>query len=191
MNNSPHYNRQNVYNNRNRNRYHNESNTMRHRNDIRRAINTHFDNINILATLVQNSQRLLENQTVEQNPHRVMQSPQQFFIIDTSTFSAAENAEHNSQYSSYITVLVDSSDQSIINQTTNTHLFDVSQYSHISSPMNDVCPITQEEFDPQQGVLVIAQCKHVFNKAALQTWVRSNNTCPSCRCLIRDPSQHV
>lgn len=190
-----HGNRTNSYSNRNRNQ---RTNSLRNRSNepsMYHAIHTHFDNINLLANIVQNSQRLLEHSGLDWNPQRTTNSPsQQIFLIDTSNMNTpntnTSNSTINIQYLSYEIANVDSSDQSVFDQS-NVNIFDVSQYSYISSPLNDTCPITRDAFTPTQNVFMIASCKHIFNKNALRTWLFNNNTCPSCRCTIRNSSQEV
>jgi hypothetical protein len=64
------------------------------------------------------------------------------------------------------------------------HLYDITDFSFIQNPINDICPITRERFYENQNVMMIKQCRHVFNKSSLNIWLRNNNTCPACRCSI-------
>ena len=71
------------------------------------------------------------------------------------------------------------------NSETNHQLYEVAQYDLIEHPINDICPITRERFDSTtEHILMIKNCKHIFNKSALNTWLEHNSTCPYCRCQV-------
>ena len=67
-----------------------------------------------------------------------------------------------------------------INNTINNNIIDIS-FSNIENPLNDSCPITQEDFNENSNVCQINSCKHNFNKNALINWLFRNYTCPICR----------
>ena len=71
----------------------------------------------------------------------------------------------------------------------NVHLFNVSDFSLLQDPVNDICPITRERFYENQNVIMIKSCKHVFNTSSLNIWLRNHNTCPACRCTITTMSE--
>ena len=83
--------------------------------------------------------------------------------------------------------IVNSSDNSSNNvdlsqNTNNYHLYEISHFDLIENPINDVCPITRERFDStSEHILMIKNCKHIFNKSALNIWLEQHNTCPCCR----------
>jgi hypothetical protein len=54
-------------------------------------------------------------------------------------------------------------------------------FGNIVNPLNTVCSITQDSFDPTQTVSRIRHCGHIFNSESLAHWLRLNNTCPTCR----------
>ena len=64
--------------------------------------------------------------------------------------------------------------------TTSMHFQD------ISNPINTSCPITMETFSPQQIVVKINHCGHIFNQVHLHSWFRSHVRCPVCRYDIRE-----
>jgi hypothetical protein len=64
-------------------------------------------------------------------------------------------------------------------------LISFERFGMISEPINDICPITRERFHDEQNALMICSCKHIFNASSLKIWIRNNNTCPSCRTIIR------
>ena len=63
----------------------------------------------------------------------------------------------------------------INNTTTNV------RYRDIISPINTECPISQETFDPNEQVLQINSCRHIFQRDSLLQWFRTGTGCPLCR----------
>jgi hypothetical protein len=61
-------------------------------------------------------------------------------------------------------------------------------FGNIVNPINTVCSITHDAFEPTQRVSRIRHCGHIFNSDSLAHWLRMNNTCPTCRYnLLTDP----
>lgn len=61
-------------------------------------------------------------------------------------------------------------------------LLNIQHFNYISSPLNDVCPITLERFHDEQEVIMISNCKHIYNKNSLIRWLNNaHTTCPNCR----------
>jgi hypothetical protein len=59
-------------------------------------------------------------------------------------------------------------------------------FSDIENPINDRCPISHELFLPEDEVVQIIQCGHIFNNLEINTWFNRNLHCPVCRYNIRD-----
>lgn len=57
-------------------------------------------------------------------------------------------------------------------------------YCTITRALNDICPISQVQFDLIDSVMQINTCKHNFNPYSLLRWFDSNSTCPMCRQQI-------
>jgi hypothetical protein len=57
-------------------------------------------------------------------------------------------------------------------------------YCTISNPLNDICPISQVQFDLIDSVMQINTCKHNFNPFSLLRWFDTHSTCPMCRQQI-------
>ena len=55
------------------------------------------------------------------------------------------------------------------------------EFGNIVNPINTICSITHDVFEPNQRVSRIRQCGHIFNSTSLSRWLRVNNTCPTCR----------
>lgn len=62
----------------------------------------------------------------------------------------------------------------------------VARFGDIVNPLNLACPISLENFNDNDQVLVIRQCNHIFSNTALNSWFRTNCRCPVCRYDIRD-----
>lgn len=59
-------------------------------------------------------------------------------------------------------------------------------YTHnIDMSLNTQCPITLEEFVPNETVCQIKHCRHTFKDASIKNWFRRNVRCPVCRYDIR------
>jgi hypothetical protein len=57
-------------------------------------------------------------------------------------------------------------------------------YCCIAVPLNDTCPITQEEFLNNDQVTIIKNCGHIFKTHAIKSWLYQHQTCPVCRYNI-------
>ena len=68
----------------------------------------------------------------------------------------------------------------------------VLRFGDIIRPLNSACPITLENFNENDQVLIIRHCEHVFSNTGLISWFRTNCRCPVCRYDIRNyVSNHV
>jgi predicted Zn-ribbon and HTH transcriptional regulator len=63
---------------------------------------------------------------------------------------------------------------------------EITRFENIMNPLNTVCSITHDVFEPTQRVARIRQCGHIFNSESLEHWLRMNNTCPTCRHNLRN-----
>jgi len=68
-----------------------------------------------------------------------------------------------------------------INHATREVLF-----STLENPINNVCPISRENFTEDQTVIQIIHCGHIFSRDDLRTWLLSSAHCPMCRYDIRN-----
>ena len=59
------------------------------------------------------------------------------------------------------------------------------RFGNIQNPVNSICPITREPFDPEDQVTQIIYCSHLFNTPSIITWFNSRCICPVCRYDIR------
>ena len=172
-----------YYRNTFRNRY------RRYDNNNNTNLNIHFDNINLLANIIQDSQRLLEQQQQRSQPDELSNI---VFRFDTLFQSNRENNENN-EISYNIVNINDETDVYLFQDMSsqNIELYDVSCYKYIPNPLNDTCSITRELFMPEQNVIMISHCRHIFCKPNLNRWLRQHNTCPCCRARIRQTSSII
>ena len=64
-------------------------------------------------------------------------------------------------------------------------------FRNIINPINNVCSITHDVFEPTQRVARIRHCGHIFNSDSLAHWLRMNNTCPTCRHNLLTDARRV
>ena len=60
------------------------------------------------------------------------------------------------------------------------------EFSHITNPINDICPISLKPFESNDPVSQIDYCNHIFCRNELSEWFTHNVRCPVCRHDIRD-----
>lgn len=58
------------------------------------------------------------------------------------------------------------------------------KYCYISNPLNTICPITLEEFNIYDDVIVLTHCNHIFKTTRIIDWLYTRNNCPFCRDYI-------
>lgn len=87
----------------------------------------------------------------------------------------------NNSFNSFFDNVVVSPSTEQINTSTRTLRF-----GDIETPINDRCPISFETFNPEDNVLQIIHCGHIFNPCEIAVWFRSNVGCPVCRYDIRN-----
>ena len=66
-------------------------------------------------------------------------------------------------------------------------------FSSITTPLNNTCPITTDIFNPNDTVMQIIPCGHIFSPDNLRQWFQTNQRCPLCRIDITryDPRQSI
>ena len=65
------------------------------------------------------------------------------------------------------------------------HLLTYTQYNNIINPINTSCAITHDEFNENDEVIMINECRHIFKRTSLINWLRFRQTCPCCRINLR------
>lgn len=59
------------------------------------------------------------------------------------------------------------------------------RYSEIQTPISNSCPISLDNFLPNDEVRQINYCGHIFSKSSFDEWFCNNVRCPVCRYDIR------
>jgi len=72
----------------------------------------------------------------------------------------------------------------LFNVSSIQHLITDALYSNIVNPLNTECPITHDTFLPNDQVVMINSCRHIFKKTSIMRWLTRNQTCPCCRTQI-------
>ena len=65
------------------------------------------------------------------------------------------------------------------------------RYCDIARPINMSCPISMDEFNDNDMVIVIRHCGHIFHNEHIMNWFTSNCRCPVCRYDIREYNSNV
>ena len=73
----------------------------------------------------------------------------------------------------------------------NERIEEFEQFQNIERPLNTVCSITQDTFEPTQRVARIRHCGHIFSPDSLMEWLRNHNTCPTCRHNLRTSNRRA
>lgn len=168
------------------------------------AFALHFETINNLTNIINESNNLLieyntRNNTTNNNSYFSNTTPN--IIRDNNPIDELENnisylfrfdtlfpnsINNNNRDISYNIVTIDDNNTELLDiSNDNIDIFNIINYRNIANPINDICPITRDRFYTNQNVYMIKNCKHIFNKSALNIWINNNNTCPTCRTNIR------
>ena len=132
---------------------------------LRRQININNSNIDRLLRLIEQKQR--ENTMLLERLGRHTNEDQALDIMFYTFFPRNTEPEP----------IIPTSE--IISNETSMCLF-----RNVEEPKNVSCPITFEHFLPEQTIMMIDHCGHLFNPHELRQWFRSNSTCPVCRYNI-------
>ncbi|KAL1803651.1 hypothetical protein ACET3Z_032298 [Daucus carota] len=49
---------------------------------------------------------------------------------------------------------------------------------------DSLCCVCLGEFEMKEELMQVPLCKHVFHRDCIRNWLRSNTTCPLCRCSV-------
>ena len=64
-------------------------------------------------------------------------------------------------------------------------------YCEIDNPTNNTCPITQRDFSNNDIVIMINNCRHIFEPQSIMTWFSRCSLCPLCRgSIINNRDNH-
>ena len=137
----------------------------------------------------QQQPRQPQPQPRQPQPHQQPQQPQSHAIplsANAAPFrSNATTVLENSIVNALIGMLYHPEEQRLTRAELDERV-ELTRFENIIHPLNTICSITHDEFEPSQQVARIRHCGHIFNSDSLAHWLRLNNTCPSCRHNLRD-----
>ena len=58
------------------------------------------------------------------------------------------------------------------------------KFGYIINPKNTSCPISYDDFKPEDNVIKINKCGHIVSKTELKDWFKINKACPLCNYNI-------
>uniref|UniRef100_A0A6C0H5G9 RING-type domain-containing protein n=1 Tax=viral metagenome TaxID=1070528 RepID=A0A6C0H5G9_9ZZZZ len=59
------------------------------------------------------------------------------------------------------------------------------RFNTLRNPINNQCPITLATFQPEDEVIELNRCKHIFSRDAIYESLQRDSRCPYCRTDIR------
>lgn len=172
---------------------------LRHINSITETLNNLVDTNNQIRnsltqilnsnqnTYSNNSRRNNNNRRWENNSERILinNTP---YIIDSINEYVIPRSRRNNVSTELFTQVLNNFLQPVDIYPTQSQIETATRrvrYCDISRPINTSCPISMEDFDDNDMVMVIRHCGHTFNIEQLMNWFRSNCRCPVCRYDIR------
>lgn len=177
-----------------------ETNTTRPPRRRRRNVGTEYNNntTTTTSTTPNNTRNTTIDTRIDNQINRLDNDSSLYYItFDTLGQSLLNNRTNiYAQDVSFRTLLITEENKYLVNGSDgsmnntnisgeNHQLYEITQFDLIERPINDICPITHERFDSTtEHILMIKNCKHIFNKSALNIWLERNSTCPCCRCQI-------
>jgi hypothetical protein len=167
---------------------------LRHINSITETLNSLLDSnnqIRILLTQILNSNQGSSrrnnntNRRWENNSERVVIP----YVIDTiNEYVVPRNRRNTAGSNELFTQILNNFMQPVEIYPTHSQIETATRrvrYCDISRPINTACPISMEDFNDNDMVMVIRHCGHTFHTEQLMNWFRTNCRCPVCRYDIR------
>ncbi len=119
-----------------------------------------------------------------------------FTIIGTNPFNRPQTSRFRRPYGERRTNIENSFINDLINNLSPVSVIPtqlqinsatrVLPFREIVNPVNSICPVTQEHFQPNDLVMHIIHCRHNFNVDTLRRWFTVGHRCPLCRYDIRE-----
>jgi hypothetical protein len=169
---------------------------LRHINSITETLNSLLDSnnqIRILLTQILNSNQgsLRRNNNTnrrwENNSERVIINSRPYVLETINEYVLPRNTR-NTGSNELFTQILNNFMQPVEIYPTQSQIETATRrvrYCDISRPINTACPISMEDFNDNDMVMVIRHCGHTFYPEQLMNWFRTNCRCPVCRYDIR------
>jgi len=163
---------------------------LRHINSITETLNSLLDSnnqIRILLTQILNSNQSSSRRN--NNGNRRWENSRPYIIDTINEYVVPRNRRNNVSGSNEIfTQILNNFMQPVEIYPTHSQIETATRrvrYCDIARPINTACPISMEDFNDNDMVMVIRHCGHIFNPEQLMNWFRTNCRCPVCRYDIR------
>jgi len=172
---------------------------LRHINSINETLNNLVDTNNQIRnsltqilnsnqnTYSNNSRRNNNNRRWENNSERILINNTPYIIDSINEYVIPRNRRNN-RVDDRLTQILNNFLQPVEIYPTQSQIETATRrvrYCDISRPINTACPISMEDFNDNDMVIVIRHCGHTFHTEQLMNWFRSNCRCPVCRYDIR------
>jgi len=167
---------------------------LRHINSITDTLNSLLDSnnqIRILLTQILNSNQSSSrrnnnaNRRWENNSERVVRP----YVLETiNEYVVPRNRRNIAGSNELFTQILNNFMQPVEIYPTHSQIETATRrvrYCDIARPINTACPISMEDFNDNDMVMVIRYCGHTFYPEQLMNWFRTNCRCPVCRYDIR------
>ena len=159
----------------------------------RRRLNSNF--INILQNYISNFQEYQENVTdYNRNISRMMN-----FVANSSNVSLTTNHETQNQprrtnfeydLLTYLLTTMNTPNRANSGLTESAIENNTRMITYSENMEESICPITHNPFESGEQVCQIIHCGHYFKREAIIRWFQANNTCPTCRHVIRESREN-
>ena len=136
-----------------------------------------------------NNQRRWNNSSSVNNSDRIMLNNQPYIIDSISEYTLPRSRQNRGTVDDFFTQILNNFLQPIEIYPTQLQIESATRrvrYCDIARPINTSCPISMEDFNDNDMVIVIRHCGHTFHNEHLINWFRSNCRCPVCRYDIRE-----
>lgn len=87
-----------------------------------------------------------------------------------------------SSLETHLSNLMSNNNEHLVNYILNNNdIFRICKYEELIEPINNICPITQKNFNNSDLIIKINICGHVFKKEEFIEWINQSSICPCCR----------
>ncbi len=159
----------------------------------RLSVDSYFSHIRQTNQLFLNYMTILERQ--ENNLNRLLNNRNNNTTRWRNFYpSRPFSRQENRQYNTLLGERLFNTTNLPSNRLTNNEIdrfTNVCNFSFIIDPINSSCPITFEDFSPNDRVMVINHCRHIFNENSLRSWFTYNTHCPLCRHNLRQNTNNT
>lgn len=72
-----------------------------------------------------------------------------------------------------------------MNHSNHATSFVECNYNSIFNPEHNSCLLSRMMFKRDEPVILVKECKHIFNREHFLHWIKFHNHCPRCNILLR------